>query len=47
VTFKGLCDGDTVVWCTEEEKLEGIDCSLNDQVCGFNAEQGVFNCLDP
>jgi hypothetical protein len=46
VTYTGLCDGDTVIWCDQEELL-GIDCSDNDMVCGFDAEDGAYNCLEP
>ena len=46
VTYTGLCDGEIVTWCDDEE-LHGIDCSENEQVCGFDAENGVYNCLDP
>lgn len=39
-TFEGRCDGDTVIWC-ENDEVMSIDC----QTCGFDASKGFFNCL--
>lgn len=40
-TFEGRCDGDSVIWC-EDEEVKSIDCQGQ---CGFQASRGISNCL--
>ena len=40
-TFEGRCDGNTVVWC-ENEQVKTLTCQ---QSCGFDAPKGYYNCL--
>jgi secreted trypsin-like serine protease len=39
-TFAGRCDGNTVVWC-ENEEVKTLAC----QSCGFDSQAGYYNCL--
>ena len=39
-TFEGRCDGNTVVWC-ENDEVKSLDCNQ----CGFDSSKGFFNCL--
>ena len=40
-SFEGRCDGNTVVWC-ENEQVKTLTCQ---QSCGFDAPKGYYNCL--
>ena len=44
-TFVGRCDGDTVVWC-ENEQVNRQDCSADGKVCGFSEEKQYYACLE-
>jgi len=46
IDFQGICDGDIVTWC-EDQSLKGIDCAANSEVCDFNPEKGLFDCVEP
>ena len=39
-TFAGRCEGNTVIWC-ENEQVKTLEC----QSCGFDAQNGYYNCL--
>ncbi len=39
-TYEGRCDGNTVIWC-ENEQVKTLQC----QTCGYDAQQGYYNCL--
>ncbi|MBT8494390.1 MAG: serine protease [Deltaproteobacteria bacterium] len=44
-TFTGRCDGNTVVWCENQEVKSG-DCTPHGKTCGFNDSKGYFDCQD-
>ncbi len=44
VTSVGVCIDDDVWFCTENDKLQIIDCALFGQTCGWNAEQASYDC---
>jgi hypothetical protein len=39
-TFEGRCDGNTVIWC-ENQEVKTLECNA----CGFDANKGYYNCL--
>lgn len=39
-TFKGRCNGNTVVWC-EDEEVKSLACRR----CGLDSAKGYYNCL--
>ncbi len=41
----GECQGDSVVWC-DGNALASLDCAAGGRVCGWNADQGFFDCVD-
>ena len=43
VTYAGCCDGDTLTWC-EDAQIETIACGENGTTCGWQAENGFYNC---
>ena len=46
VTYSGICDNEgAVIWC-EDNALKGIDCPELGKVCDFNAEKGVYDCVE-
>jgi len=45
-TFAGRCDGDTVIWC-ENDQINSTNCGDTQRVCGFSNQQQFFSCLEP
>lgn len=45
-TFAGRCDGNTVVWC-ENDQVNTTACGDTQRVCAFSTEQQYFACLTP
>jgi len=43
-TFAGRCDGDTVIWC-EDEQVNSIDCASHGADCGYDSSKGYYNCI--
>lgn len=39
-TFKGRCDGKTVIWC-ENQEVKSLNCNR----CGYDQLNGYYNCL--
>lgn len=39
-TFEGRCEGNTVIWC-ENEQVKEVQCTT----CGFDSQNGYYNCL--
>lgn len=46
VSWEGECDGDTVLWC-EDDEVQELDCGSDGQDCGWSDEGGFYDCLDP
>lgn len=44
-TFAGRCDGQTVVWC-ENQQVKSTSCSSQNKVCGFSAQNQYYACID-
>ncbi len=44
VTFEGECQGDTVVWC-ENNQINSIDCGKYGYGCGWNSQGGYYDCV--
>lgn len=42
-TYRGRCDGNTVVWC-ESNAVQQIDCAEHNGVCGYDAGRAISNC---
>ncbi len=43
-TFAGRCDGNTVVWC-ENEQVKSINCSATSRTCKYDSKNAYYNCL--
>jgi hypothetical protein len=39
-TFEGRCDGNTVIWC-ENNEVKNLTCTT----CGFDDSKGFYNCI--
>jgi len=44
-TYQGRCDGDTVVWC-ENQQVHTQDCADDDKQCGFDPQKNYFACIE-
>ncbi|MBR57225.1 MAG: hypothetical protein CMH54_04120 [Myxococcales bacterium] len=42
---KGYCSGNVLISCTDEDVFIE-DCQSEDEICGYNPEDEVFECLD-
>lgn len=45
VDYIGKCEGNTVVWC-EDNELYSLNCSVSNALCGFSAEFAYTMCLN-
>jgi V8-like Glu-specific endopeptidase len=43
-TFNGRCNGDTVIWC-ENQQVKQQNCASQSKVCGFSAQNNYFACI--
>lgn len=43
-TWAGRCDGNTVVWC-EDEEVKSLNCAASGKKCKWSASKGYFDCL--
>ncbi len=43
-TFEGRCDGNTVVWC-EDEEVKSINCAASGKKCKYRPAKGYYDCL--
>ena len=41
-TYEGRCEGNTVIWC-EQDEVQWMDCET---ACDFNYEAGYYDCLE-
>lgn len=44
-SFSGRCNGSTVVWC-ENSQVKSTNCSTQNKVCGFSAQNQYFACIN-
>ncbi len=44
-TFEGRCDGQTVIWC-ENDQVNQQDCSADNKQCTFDSDKGYYACRD-
>jgi hypothetical protein len=45
-TYKGRCDGETVVWC-EDNQIKTLQCNpAANMKCGFDKFKNIYNCVD-
>ena len=45
VGYQGYCDGNTAVWC-DNNQLVSQDCELQNKICGVDGS-GNYRCVDP
>ena len=45
-TFAGRCDGETVVWC-ENQQVQSSDCAAQSKVCSFSTTNQYYACVAP
>ncbi len=45
-TFEGRCDGQTVVWC-ENEQVQTQNCAAEGKECVFDGEKRYYACREP
>jgi hypothetical protein len=45
-TFEGRCDGQTVVWC-ENDQVQQQNCAAEAKECVFDAAKGYYACREP
>ena len=43
-TYEGRCDGDTVVWC-ENDQVNTQDCAASGKGCGWSDPYGYYGCI--
>lgn len=43
-TFEGRCDGNTVIWC-EDEQIKSLSCASYGRQCGYKASKSYYGCL--
>lgn len=43
-TYRGRCDGGTVIWC-EDEEVHRLDCEAEGGRCAFDSGGDYYNCL--
>lgn len=44
IGYSGVCDGDVLVWC-EDEQIMMVDCVAQGEVCAYQNDDIGFNCL--
>jgi len=44
-TYVGRCDGDTVVWC-QDDQVHNQDCAAEGKACAFDDARGYYACID-
>lgn len=44
VSFEGECEGTVLRWC-ESERLQEVDCADRNQACGYDDENGFYDCV--
>jgi hypothetical protein len=45
LTYEGVCQGDVAQWC-EDGELVTVDCAAKGETCGWDADEGYFDCID-